>query len=234
MGGMGDQGGGGMALRKRHLAPIIALTVILGLVLLVTSCSLSLFHQNPITIPPTKSGEQIQSEPITEGLTDDLSNLDPAEVDNSKLQITPTEDLHITGSAPEVDIAQYRLTIDGLVDTEVALPYGTLLTYPTVTRVVLLICPDFFADNAEWTGVPVTALLAEAGIKPEASQLVFHALDGYQTVLSLEKVQRDDVFLAHTVNGQILPREHGFPLRLVVTGEYGSAWVKWVERIEVR
>lgn len=212
---------------NRHLAIRTFLVVILGLILvglLGSSCSLCQYNS-------------ITSEPATEEQMTDISYLataNPAEVDNSKLPITPTKEIHITGSAPEVDIAQYRLTIDGLVDTEVALTYDTLLKYPAVTNVVLLICPGFFVDNAEWTGVPVTTLLAEAGIKPEASQLVFYALDGYQMVLPLEVIQRDGVFLAHTVNGEILPREHGFPLRLVVTGEYGSFWVKWVERIKVR
>lgn len=220
---------------NRHLIVGTLLVVALGLILLVLSCSP--FEHGSITIPSTESGGQIPSEPATEELTNDLSYLisgNPVEVDNSKLPITPTEELNITGLAPEVDITQYHLTIDGLVDTELTLDYDTLLGYPTVTNVVLLICPGFFADNAEWTGVPVTTLLTDAGIKPQASQLVFYALDGYQTVLSLEKIQRGSVFLAHTVNGQILPREHGFPLRLVVTGEYGSVWVKWVDRIEVR
>jgi DMSO/TMAO reductase YedYZ molybdopterin-dependent catalytic subunit len=222
-------------LFNRHLVLGTIMAVILGLVLLVSSCLP--FQGDPVAIPAPEPGGQTPGEPATMEPTTDLSYLiydNPAEVDNSKLPITPTEEIHITGSAPEVDIAQYRLKIDGLVDTEVALEYETLLKYPTVTDVVLLICRGFFADNAEWNGVPVTTLLAEAGIKPAASQLVFHALDGYQTVLSLEEVQNDGVFLAHTVNEQVLPEEHGFPLRLVVTGEYGSAWVKWVNHIEVR
>jgi len=222
-------------LLNRHLALGTLLVIILGLILLVSSCSPS--KQNTATIPSPESGGQITSEPATEEPTTDLSHLvysNPAEVDNSKLPITLTEQIHVTGSAPEVDIAQYRLTIDGLVDTKVALSYDTLLSYPTVTNVVLLICPGFFVDNAEWTGVPVNTLLAEAGIRPQASRLVFYALDGYQVGLSLEEVQGDGVFLAHTVNGQLLPKEHGFPLRLVVTGEYGSTWVKWVNRIDVR
>ena len=51
--------------------------------------------------------------------------------------------------------------------------------------------------------------------------------------LPLEKALSEGVFLAYAVNDQILPKEHGYPLRLVVTGEYGASWVKWVERIEV-
>ena len=156
------------------------------------------------------------------------------EFDNSNLPITPLEELHTTGVAPEVNIEDYRLVVDGLVETPLSLTYEAILAHPTVTEVVLLICPGFFTDNAEWTGVPVTTLLAEAGIKPEASKVTFHALGTeYQVVLPLDLVQHDGVFLAHTVNGQVLPSEHGYPLRLVVKGNYGYDWVKWVTRIEV-
>ena len=152
---------------NRHLALHTFLVVILGLILSVSSCSP--FQHNPITMPSPESGWQIPSESTNEELTTDLSYLiysNPADVDNSKLPITPTKEIHITGWAPDVDIVQYRLTIDGLVETEIELSYDTLLKYPTVTNVVLLICPGLFADNAEWTGVPVTTLLAEVGIKP--------------------------------------------------------------------
>jgi len=154
--------------------------------------------------------------------------------DNSNLPITPVEELHITGAAPEVNIEDYRLIVDGLVETTVSLTYEAILGYPTVTEVVLLVCPGFFTDNAEWTGVPVTTILAEAGIRPEASEVTFHALGSeYKVVLPLNVVQQDGVFLAHMVNGQVLPARHGYPLRLVVRGNYGYDWIKWVERIEI-
>jgi DMSO/TMAO reductase YedYZ molybdopterin-dependent catalytic subunit len=155
--------------------------------------------------------------------------------DNSNLPITPVEELHITGAAPEVNIEDYRLIVDGLVDTSLSLTYEAILDYPTVTEVVLLVCPGFFTDNAEWTGVPVTTILAEAGIKPEASEVIFYALGSeYKVALPLNVVQQDGVFLAYTVNGQVLPAEHGYPLRLVVKGDYGYDWIKWVKRIEIR
>ena len=154
--------------------------------------------------------------------------------DNSTLPVTPLEELHITGAAPEVNIEDYRLVVDGLVETPLSLTYVAILDYPTVTEVVLLVCPGFFTDNAEWTGVPVTTILAEAGIKPEASEVTFHALGSeYKVVLPLNVVQQDGVFLAHTVNGQVLPAKHGYPLRLVVKGNYGYDWIKWVKRIEI-
>jgi sulfane dehydrogenase subunit SoxC len=190
-----------------------------------------------MTTSSPESGGQIPSEPATKEPTTDLSYLvssNPAEVDNSKLPITPIDQIHLTGSAPEIDIAKYRLTVGGLVDTPLSLTYDAIMRYPTVTEVLLLICPGVFADNAQWTGVPLVTILAEAGVQPQASKVIFHAADGYQVTLSLEEVRRDGVFLAHTVDGQVLPKEHGYPLRLVVKGEYGNNWIKWVNQIEIK
>ena len=199
------------------------------LVLAITTAALLISCQMAQGLQTTKTS------PTYEGLAD-LIYQDPAEVDNSNLPITPVDSLGITGpsAAPEVDITKYRLTVDGLVAHPLSLTYEALLAYPTVTEVVLLICPGVFADNAQWTGVPVATILAEAGIKPEASQVHFYAVDGYHISLSLKSAQQEGVFLAHTVNGRILPAKHGYPLRLVARGQYGDKWIKWVERIEVR
>jgi DMSO/TMAO reductase YedYZ molybdopterin-dependent catalytic subunit len=158
---------------------------------------------------------------------------DPAEVDNSNLPITPIEHLHLTGMIPSVDIKQYSLSIEGLVKNPLVLSYEEILEYQTVTEVVLLICPGFFVDNARWTGVPLTILLAEAGLQTGASQITFYAMDSYKRTLSLETLNRESVFLAYKVNGQTLPLEHGYPLRLVVSEVFGNEWVKWINRMVI-
>ena len=160
-------------------------------------------------------------------------NTDPATIDNSGFPITPVEEIHRTGSPRDVDINSYRLAVDGLVDHALSLSYQDLLQYAPLTRAVLLICPGFFVDNADWTGVPVKTILSEAGLKPEAREVIFHSVDGYQQYFPLQDVLKDGVFLAYQVNGQTLPREHGYPLQLVVQGAYGSKWAKWVNRVEV-
>ena len=200
---------------------LVTLVILLGAVLAV-SCSSRLVIEEP---PP--------EEPTTD--LSYLIDMRPADVDNSELPITPVEELHTTQpESVEVDIEQYRLIIDGLVENPLTLTYQDILTYPTVTEVVLLICSGFFADNAEWTGAPVETLLAEAGVKPEATAVVFHGADGYSNTISLETAHESGVFLAHTVNGQVLPPEHGYPLRLVVKHHLGFEWVKWVEHITVQ
>jgi sulfoxide reductase catalytic subunit YedY len=199
------------------------LLVIPALIVFVSSCG--------------QSSPNLNTTPTNPNDLSYLSSLDGSELatfDNSKLPISPIEDLHVAGSGPKtVDIASYRLTVDGLVDMPFTLTYGEIMLFPTVTQVVLLVCPNFFADNAEWTGVLVSTLLAEAGVMPQAKKVTFYALDGYQRTLSLEEAQSDDVFLAYMVDGQVLPLKHGYPLRLVVKGVFGDRWVKWVDHIKI-
>ncbi|MFC2024412.1 molybdopterin-dependent oxidoreductase [Chloroflexota bacterium] len=183
-----------------------------------------------IKLPVIESYEDLQK----------LKEMDPAKVDNSNLPITPVEALHTT--LPErwdVDIANYTLIVDGLVANPLELTYSDILAYPSISEVVLLICRGFFADNAEWTGVPVSTLLDEAEIMPDATVVTFYGLDfayedvHYTQTLRLEKVYEDGVFLAYQVNGEDLPPEHGYPLRLVVKGLNGFNWVKWLWRVKV-
>jgi DMSO/TMAO reductase YedYZ molybdopterin-dependent catalytic subunit len=112
--------------------------------------------------------------------------------------------------------------------------YIFIFTFLGAIHLLHIIKQAFLDENAEWTDVPVATLLAAAGFKPQTSQLVFRVLDGYQAALSPGEVQRGGIFLAHTTNRQVLPGEPGFPLRLVLTLEYGSAWVKWAGCIGVR
>jgi DMSO/TMAO reductase YedYZ molybdopterin-dependent catalytic subunit len=141
--------------------------------------------------------------------------------------------LHVTGIPQDVDIASYRLKIDGLVSTPLSLTYRQIMDYPIVTESILLNCPMVFWDDATWTGVPMDDLLSAAGVNQEATTVTFYALDGYSKKLDLSEVLHGEAFLATRVNGENLPRDHGFPVRLVVKGEDGSKWVKWIERILV-
>ena len=158
----------------------------------------------------------------------------PSEVDNSTLPITAVEDLHRTGRPQDYDISTYRLVVEGLVENPLSLSYEDLLSRPQVTEEVLLICPGFFWDNAVWTGTPLSLILEEAGISPEASEVRFEAGDGYTRKMSLEEAMGDGVFLAYEVNGEPLPREHEYPIRVVGRHQYGNRWVKWLQRIEVQ
>lgn len=165
--------------------------------------------------------------------SDTIKDMHPSQVDNSTLPITPIEGLGRTGRPKEYDLDAYRLVVDGLVDNPLSLTYDDLLSRPQVTETVLLICPGVFWDNATWTGTPLSLILEEAGVSPDASGVRLVGGDGYRQTLTLDVAMADGVFLAYEVNGETLPTKDGYPIRLVVRNQYGSKWVKWVEQIEV-
>jgi DMSO/TMAO reductase YedYZ molybdopterin-dependent catalytic subunit len=179
------------------------------------------------TPSPTATATQVADIPAN------IAQMHPADVDNSTLPITPVEELNLTGRPQEYDVDTYRLVVDGLVENPLSLTYDEVLSFPQVTETVLLICPGFFWDNAEWTGTPLSLILEQAGVSPEASMVRVKDGGGYTQTFTVEDASADGVFLAYEVNGETVPPEHGYPLRLVVRHQYGSKWVKWVQHIEI-
>ncbi len=200
----------------------------------VLAAALLLSCQATVSRPPAEPAPAMEpaiSKPPADFTDPGLKN--PAVPDNPDQTLTPVENMGVTGVTQHVDITAYRLTVDGLVEKPLSLTYEDILAYPSVTVAAWLVCPDFFADYAKWTGVPVSNILAAAGIKAGASNVTFYAVDGYQIVRPLPDALKEGVFLAYNVNGQVLPAEHGYPLRLVLKDEAGGGWIKWVERIKV-
>jgi sulfane dehydrogenase subunit SoxC len=133
---------------------------------------------------------------------------------------------------PEKNINEYRLIVDGSVDSPLSLDFETVMQYPTISRTVLLDCPGEFQQTNEWTGIPVTDLLVQAGLKPQANRITFYALDNYKMSFPLKTVLKDN-FLAYKIDGKLLSRMDGYPLRLVVPDHVGADWVRWINRIEI-
>jgi sulfane dehydrogenase subunit SoxC len=158
-----------------------------------------------------------------------------------------------------VDPAAWRLSVDGRVGRELSLSLEDLRSRPTVTLAVTLECAGNgrahlsprplsqpwlleAVGTAAWTGTPLRGLLEEAGVDDGAAEVLFRGLDRgveggeeqhFERSLPLAEALREEVLLAHAMNGQPLPPQHGFPLRLVVPGWYGMTSVKWLERITV-
>ena len=149
---------------------------------------------------------------------------------------TAINKLGLTGTPVEVDIVSYRLVVDGLVEHPLSLSYEQLLAYPAVSRLMVLECPGVFVDYAEWTGPLLRTILEQAGVRPEAREVVFFDGDPfpYEKRVSLDEALGDNMILAYQVNGQTLPVDQGYPLRLAAGGKLGDVWVKWLFRIEVQ
>jgi DMSO/TMAO reductase YedYZ molybdopterin-dependent catalytic subunit len=159
---------------------------------------------------------------------------------------------------PATEAAGWELRIEGLVSRPRALSLAELQRMPARTLRVTLECAgngrgqtsprypsmpwlEEGVSTAEWTGVPLAALLAETGLKESAREIVFHGADrgidrGVEHTFSRSLIPaeavREEVLVAYAMNGQALLPQHGAPLRLVVPGWYGMASVKWLERIE--
>jgi DMSO/TMAO reductase YedYZ molybdopterin-dependent catalytic subunit len=156
---------------------------------------------------------------------------------------TPNKDFYRIDTAlsvPEIDAKTWSLRIHGMVDTEVQLSYAQLLAMPAVEHDVTLACVSNpvggdLISNARWTGVPLSDVLALAGVQPGATQLITTSADGW-TAGTPTAVVTDGraAMLAYGMNGEPLPLAHGFPVRIVVPGLYGYvSATKWLVDIEL-
>ena len=163
-----------------------------------------------------------------------LKNMNPAEIDNRNLDIDPLEKFGTMGPMDvAVDVKTYQLKITGAVNYPLSLSYDQILKFPSLTELVLLICPGFFANNGRWTGVSLKTLLQEARVKKEATYLDIKGAYEKGVRIHLKDIDRKKIFLAYCVNGETLPQKHGFPLRLVYEDAYGFDWVKHVDEVVV-
>jgi DMSO/TMAO reductase YedYZ molybdopterin-dependent catalytic subunit len=157
--------------------------------------------------------------------------------------ITPNDDFYRIDTAlvvPRVDPADWTMRIDGMVDRPLSLMLDDLLSRDLVDAAVTLNCVSnevggHLVGNAVWTGVPLTALLDEAGVHGAAEQVMGRSVDGFSAGFPRSALSDGRTALvAVGMNGEPLPFSHGFPARLVIAGLYGYvSAVKWLERIEL-
>jgi DMSO/TMAO reductase YedYZ molybdopterin-dependent catalytic subunit len=178
--------------------------------------------------------------------------------------ITPNEKFYIRShfATPTLDAKTWRLKVEGAVDKPLELSLDAIKAMSAQKQVALLECAGNgraflvpkvtgvswelgVVSTAEWTGVPVSAVLEKAGLKKDAVDIVFEGADSgevkadpkspgkinFARSLPVDKAKKPEVLLAYRMNDEALPVSHGFPLRLIVPGWYGMASVKWLTRI---
>jgi DMSO/TMAO reductase YedYZ molybdopterin-dependent catalytic subunit len=165
-----------------------------------------------------------------------LIDKNPAELDARNLEVIPLAQFETMGLTDHItDLNTWRLTVTGEVKRPLQLTYEQVLELPSIERNVLLICPGFFTNHGKWKGISVLELFKMAQAVSGITHVTFRGPPGrYEKTdrFSLAEVSAHKIFLAYQVNGQVLPREHGFPLRVVAEDHYGSEWVKFVHEVE--
>ena len=137
--------------------------------------------------------------------------------------ITPNADFYILqiGEPAELDAAAWRLVITGLSEKRIPpLRLEDITAMESVTAMRTLKCigdpiGTEQMSNAVWKGIRLRDLLEKVGPTPEVKVVVFRCADGYHTAIPLEDAMREDTLLAYEMNGEPLPTEHGFPIRLL-------------------
>jgi len=177
--------------------------------------------------------------------------------------ITPTNLFFVRNNSVSLDVEpdNWQLSIEGdAVTKPLTLSYTDILTLPSRTVIAYLDCAgnqramfDLVngectegtqwrtggVSNGEWVGTPLRNVLTMAGITDEAVCVMLVGLDtespekGFRSVIPVEKAMHPDTLLAYALNGEVLPRDHGFPMRALVPGWVGSTNVKWLGRVEV-
>jgi DMSO/TMAO reductase YedYZ molybdopterin-dependent catalytic subunit len=156
---------------------------------------------------------------------------------------TPSDDFYRVHTAivvPSIEPRNWRLRIHGLVDTPLEIGFDDLLARERTEAWVTLNCVSNrvggdLIGNAWWSGVRVADLLAEAGVRPGADAVLQTSDDGWTCGTPLAALTDDrDALLAVAMNGEPLPIDHGFPVRMVVPGLYGYVSAcKWLVDLEV-
>ncbi|PYV19539.1 MAG: oxidoreductase, partial [Acidobacteria bacterium] len=161
---------------------------------------------------------------------------------------------------PNLEATKFRLSVGGCVERPLSLSMRDLHSMRSKTLVVTLECAGngrtLFAETipgeqwnlgavstAEWTGVPLVEVLDRAGVRL-GQEVLFRGVDGgalesssesirFERSLQIDQARDEDVLLAYAMNGEPLPLQHGYPLRLIVPSWYAVASVKWLTEIEV-
>jgi sulfane dehydrogenase subunit SoxC len=153
---------------------------------------------------------------------------------------------------PTIDPAKHRLVIHGLVDRPLSLSMAEIRRLPSVTRILVLECGGNsggewgattgadvqrsygLVSGSEWTGVPLSLLLAEAGVQPRASWVIAEGADACRMMRSIPLTKAlENSVLAYGQNGEAMRPSQGYPLRLINPGWEGNTNVKWLHSLKV-
>lgn len=166
-----------------------------------------------------------------------LRNEDPEYLDTRNLKVMPLKAFETMGDKDiAINSEVWRLELTGAVVKSFELNYEEILGLHSIEREVLLICPGVFANHGRWKGISIQELMKKTDLTIKPSKIIVYGrsrVGDRKEQFKIDEIKTGKVFLAYAVNGQKLPRKHGFPLRVVAEDHWGSEWVKYVYKIEI-
>ncbi len=154
--------------------------------------------------------------------------------------VTPNESFYRIDTAvvvPQVKQTDWTLTFDGMVSNPFTITYDDLIALPLVERDITIMCVSNpvggpYIGNARWLGTPLMPLLEQAGLTGDPDQLFSQSIDGWTCSTPLDGLAAREPLLVIGMNGEPLPVDHGYPVRMIVPGLYGFiSATKWVTHI---
>jgi DMSO/TMAO reductase YedYZ molybdopterin-dependent catalytic subunit len=157
-------------------------------------------------------------------------------------EFTPLERhyrIDINTTPPKVDAAMWRLKVSGMVEKPLSFSLADIRRYEPMHQFVTLSCISNpvggdLIGTTRWTGVSLKSFLRDLDLKPGATHLKIHSVDGFWETVALDLVMADErVMLTYAWDGLPLHDDHGFPLRIYIPDVHGMKQPKWIESIEV-
>ena len=150
-------------------------------------------------------------------------------------RVIPKPVVYAVKGLPRIDLGEWRLWVEGLVEHRLSLSYSDLLSMGLVRIDSMFHCVTGWSIGKRgWEGVPLKRIAGLAGVKSSARWVFVEGLDGYTTIIPLEDFLHPQSLLVLKVNGEPLDIEHGFPARIFIPHLYGWKHAKWVRRIVFR
>lgn len=185
----------------------------------------------------TATGVAMLPEPVAAGSFPDSFAVPP----DVRARFTSNSDFYVVDIStrdPAIRESGWALQVHGLVEQPVVLGWNDLLSMPAIELFGTLMCISYthgsdLISTTRWTGVPLRDILQRSGVGAGVVDVVLYGANGYSDSIPLAKALQADTLLAYGMNGQALPRRHGFPCRVYVPGIYGEKNVKWLRSIEL-
>lgn len=154
-------------------------------------------------------------------------------------ELTSNDDFYridINTRSPAISEGDWQLELTGLFERPANLSLQELMEYPSITQPITLSCISNriggdLIGTSNWTGLRLRDMMAELGLQPEARSLVVEAVDGFHETVVMEDILDPRALLVYGMNGETLPVDHGFPLRIYIPDRYGMKQPKWIARI---